>query len=112
MLPAVLRLNKTDIKFLKQSNRKFQNDLFGVLVNPGSSLTSKFGVVVSTKLSKLAVERNSIRRKFYEAVAPLVSKIEGNYYFLFLVRRLAKDVPVEQIRQRIEILFKEEKFIL
>jgi ribonuclease P protein component len=72
---------KREFLELKEKGRKLSSPLFGLVYLKSDE--SKFGWIVSKKISKKAVERNKIRRRLAEVVKN--NWIDG-YKILLLVR--------------------------
>lgn len=73
---------------VKSQGKVFQSDSFGLaFFERGDALPSKFGFVVSNKISKKATERNKIKRAMREAVRGVVEKTKLGYDIVFLVKQ-------------------------
>lgn len=82
MLKREFRLRKkSDFLEMREKGRKLSSPLFGLVYL--KSEKSKFGWIVSKKISKKAVDRNKIRRRLAEVVKN--NWFEG-YRILLLVR--------------------------
>ncbi|HSX41773.1 MAG TPA: ribonuclease P protein component [Candidatus Saccharimonadales bacterium] len=107
MLPAKHRLKK---------DRDFQRVLAGhnkalcgpllVFSVPGEAETARFGVVVSKKVSKKAVERNKIRRQIAELLRPVAENFQTPLDVVLLVLRSAE---FSQYQQGIETWQKKQQ---
>ena len=86
MLAAKHRIRKKkDFEEIKEKGNLYQRDLFGVVVlKKEKSLDSRFGFVVSTKISKHASQRNRIKRALREAVRHHLYIVEKGYDIIFL----------------------------
>lgn len=99
MLPRSLRLNKKksfeDIRNLG----KLQQGLYiGVSYrNRGDSQPSKIGSIISTKISKKAVERNRIKRAINEALQAIYQVLPQGYDFVIMAKRNIVEVPNKSI---------------
>ena len=85
MLPKKNRLSKKEIFLLKKENPKIiQGELFGLSYLPKEN-EQKFGLIISTKIAKKAVERNRIKRALFLAIE---KNLIGNCgWFLFLAKK-------------------------
>ena len=84
MLPKKYRLNgKLDFLRARNKGRVFQGKLFGLAVYKREDQeTSRFGFIVSTKISKKAPERNRAKRLLRESIAHVIKEINlGFDYF-------------------------------
>ncbi len=67
MLPKKCRLTTRNFSRVYRRSRKFKRGHFLFLIAK-EKFEPKFGVVVGKKVSKLAVQRNRLRRQLYEQV--------------------------------------------
>lgn len=65
------------------------------------SLDPKFAVVVSTKISKKAVERNRIRRLFFQIIAKNIDKFKRGCDYIFLVKHYAASQTTDSLENEI-----------
>lgn len=96
---------------VKQEGILYQTPDFGVsvLVRIDNS-PSRFGFVVSTKISKLAVHRNRIRRAMSEAVRRGLDGIENNYDMIFLAKKSMSSRTTEEIMLQVANFLKSKVF--
>jgi len=105
MLPKVSRLSKApDFKKVKEEGKLLQSEDFGLAYfTRGDVLPSKFGFVVSTKISKKATERNRVKRMLRESVRKVISEVKPGVDILFLGKKsLLKttfDKTTKEVRQ-------------
>jgi len=108
MLKKERRLRgKNNFALMRKKGRVLQSPLFGLVVMEAEE--SRFGIVVSKKISKIAVERNRIRRRIYEGVAKKWDLIPRKVWGLFLVKKEILEMDAGQIEKEIERLFKGMK---
>jgi len=62
----------------------------------------KFGIVVSKKISKKAVERNRIRRKIYKEVGEILPQIKKGLKVVFLVKKAMLQAGDEEIKREVK----------
>lgn len=88
MLSVKNRLTaKKDFDRVQRDGRMFQSESFGVLLyNRKDDEPSRFGVVVSKKVSPLANKRNYIRRAISESLRQNISKMKDGYDGVILVK--------------------------
>lgn len=107
ILPSHNRLKGTErIEEIKRKGKVVQNDLFGVIYMqnlPGDK--PKFGFVISTKISKLAVHRNRINRSLHEGVRRILNLVPQNYDFVFLAKKSIEKKSTEEIIREVELFF-------
>jgi len=68
---------------------------------------SKFGFIVSTKVSKDSVQRNRIRRAINEAVRYQMTDIKKGFDIVFLAKQLALRKPTDQLMNETRSALKE-----
>ena len=62
----------------------------------------RVGIVVSTKVSKKAVVRNRLRRRFYAQMRELLARLDGGVDIVIMVRHQAIDQDSAQIGHDLE----------
>ncbi len=107
MLSKQNRLERKDFTNLLTSKRFVNSENFSLRVGSGES-KPKLAVSVSKKVSKLAVDRNTLRRRVYSAVRDSVKELEPNTY-LFVARPSAKKLKGEKLEKEITSLLNQFK---
>jgi ribonuclease P protein component len=101
-------LKKSDFEWLREEGVMYRTPLFGVLVGENTEEKNQFGIIVSRKISKKAVERNKIRRLVYEAIrlkqAVLVSK---GLKIVVLANKSLLEKKYEEVEKEVEQVFKK-----
>ncbi|HWS48934.1 MAG TPA: ribonuclease P protein component [Candidatus Methanoperedens sp.] len=100
MLKKINRISsKKEFALVKNNGEMKAGELFSIVyLNPsrptaaspfdkGDSVVKKFGVIVSKKISKKAVERNQIRRRLMEAVRLNMEMFPEGFRGIFLVKK-------------------------
>lgn len=107
MLPQKNRLTKkSNFEKVKNKGKMFQSASFGLLVLVRNDKKfSRFGFIVSTKVSKRAVKRNRIKRTFRLAVNSLLEAVKDGYDFVFLVKKDAIEIKQDELKKEIKIAF-------
>lgn len=95
-LPKIKRLSSSEITEVARKGKVFDSDFFRIKFLPvrstGGPKTSRFALVISSKVSKKAVERNKIRRRVSEVVkSPAFEKGPGLVLILIKPRALGKE---------------------
>lgn len=87
MLPKIhrLRLDK-DFKIIFRQSRQMQSGQLVLRWAPGSKLFSRFGIVVSTKVAKKAVERNRLRRRIGEILRHHWPEIKQGFDIILIAK--------------------------
>ncbi len=111
MLAKTWRLNRQEIAFLKDPNRKekiVQGSFFG-LVFQETNQSGKFGVIISNKISSRAVKRNRIKRLLYRAIGNKMADRTG--LFLFLAKKPCLEASLESFEKELDGFMKKPPFL-
>lgn len=93
---------KKNFEKVFQEGKIIQAETFGLAyLNRGDGEVSRFGFIVSTKVSKLAVQRNRVKRALSEAVRFLTSKIEKGYNIVFLAKGKSMKVSTDEMMREV-----------
>lgn len=79
---------------------------FGIVKLDKKDEKLKFGVIISKKISKKAVERNKIRRRLMEVLGRNLSKFGLGKRILFLVKKDMLGVKPDKIEEEINRILK------
>lgn len=108
MLARAHRLHGDAVfKALAQRGRPFFGRSLSFKVMPQGSDRSKpirFGFVVSTKVSKKAVERNRLRRRLREITRKILPKLKSGLDVLVITRPQAAQLSFAELEQEIHDL--------
>lgn len=87
MLPKIhrLRLDK-DFKIIFRQSRQGQSGQLILRWAPSGKLFSRFGIVVSAKAAKKAVERNRLRRRIGEMLRSHLAEIKQGFDIIFIAK--------------------------
>ena len=97
-----LKGEQTINKTLKEG-RKRQSENFGVFfTNRKDGDLPKFAFVISKKISKLAVNRNRVKRAMSESVRRNISKVPKGVDFVFLAKKSIVDKSTEEIMREVQ----------
>lgn len=99
MLAKKYRLTvNADFKKVQELGTVFQSHSFGIAyLDRKDSLPSRFGFVISTKVAKDAVDRNTVRRHMSETVRRMTNDIKDGYDVVFLAKTNIIRVPAEEL---------------
>jgi ribonuclease P protein component len=111
ILPSPNRLKGIDrIEEIKKKGKVLQDDMFGVIYLEKETETQpRFGFVISTKISKLAVHRNRINRSLHEGVRRMLNLVPGSFDYVFLAKKSIEKKSTEEIIKEVELFFKRNK---
>lgn len=99
-----------DFALVKEKGVLIQSENIALNVfNRGDQNDSRFGIIVSTKISKSAVIRNKIRRAIREAVRLNIAKVSRGVDGVFLVRSSILKLGREDIMKEVEKVMKNAK---
>ncbi len=105
MLPKTNRLtSQADFSETKNKGKVLQSSSFGMVFQKrNDSEPSRFGFIVSNKVSKKATERNKIKRLLREAVSVFLKDTKSGRNVLFLAKGALVgrkfDKLLEEVRQ-------------
>jgi ribonuclease P protein component len=89
-----------------------QSESFGMAYfNRGDGEVTKYGFVVSTKVSKEAVGRNRVKRALSEAVRFLTTKVERGYNVVFLAKGRSVKIPTDALMREVDKAVKDAGLI-
>ncbi|MFC1595271.1 ribonuclease P protein component [Patescibacteria group bacterium] len=113
MLPKSRRLKGGGVFYdTVRKGRLIKSKNFSIHLNKASLNIKdhgvKVGIVISRKVSKKAVVRNTLKRRMSEIIRPLVSDFKyKNVNIVIKVYVSAKDLRFSEIKEELEKLFKE-----
>jgi ribonuclease P protein component len=96
MFKKCLRLNTSDFMEVFNFGKTIKRPLFLIKTKSNNLPFSRFAVVVSKKISKSAVERNHIRRRFMSALKDIVLDIPVSDY-VFILNSGVKDIQYKDL---------------
>lgn len=105
-----LRLKRDFEKVFKQGKGFRQNFLFLKMMENDLSET-RFGFIVSKKISNKAVIRNKIRRQLREIVRNQLSQIKKGLDIVLVVLPEIKNKEFQEIEQTVNELFKKARIM-
>lgn len=113
MLAKVNRLSgKKNFERIKKEGRIFQSESFGlVFLSRNDSLPSRFGFVVSNKISKESTKRNRIKRAMREAVRMFLPNIKEDFDIVFLARQKLLGKSDKEISLEVKTAFERAGLI-
>ncbi len=85
MLKKIHRLTKDkDFDNVFKNGRSGYDKILGIKAIVSQQANSRFGIVVSAKISKKAVERNKIKRQIREIIRARLDKIKSGYDIMII----------------------------
>lgn len=108
MLPREYRLPPTKGAPVSFS---YTTPFFIVKVFQSSQKNSRFGFVVSKKVSAQAVKRNRLKRQIRAVVEELLPRIKEGYDILFIVQKGALTAPPETLADTTKQFFSKKSLL-
>jgi ribonuclease P protein component len=107
MLPSENRIiGSKRVEEVKEKGRIIQGENFGLVkFNRKDDGPPKFAFVISTKISKLAVNRNRIKRSLHEGIRRNLRDIPKGYDFVLLTRKGIAGKTTEEIIEEVTTFF-------
>lgn len=108
MLPRLNRLTKeTDFKEVARGARPTHSQYLILKKIAYPNKESKFGIVISAKISKKSTVRNKIRRRIGEVLRINLGKIKHGFKVMLVVKNTAIDRSYQEISQDLLLLLKK-----
>lgn len=104
MLPSSQRLTIHLFKSAIEKGKIFHSSLFTARLVKVEGI-SRFGVSVSKKIAKSAVERNKIRRRVYSALRELYPRISPSVHGVFIMKAPVLTSSFDEIKRGAEDFF-------
>ena len=111
MLAKQHRLVKQkDFEKVFKQGRAFYSKLLGVKIIINQREFNRFGIVVSTKVSKKATERNKLKRQIRQAARELLKNLKSGFDIVIIVLPGFLNSEYKIVKGELEIIFKKLKF--
>lgn len=108
MLSKENRLKKkTDFDFVFNKGKGFKEGFLFLKLIKNDLKVSRFGFVVSKKVSNRAVARNKIRRRLSEITKENLLKIKKGMDVVIVAGKGIKEKEFEEIKEKQELLFQK-----
>lgn len=93
---------RADFLRVRKIGRKWVSKSFILQISPNEGVNQRFGLVVTKKIYKLAVDRNRVKRRLREAIlSTLPFNAIDNYDYVFIARREAISIPYKELEKDI-----------
>jgi len=110
MLPETNRLKKKkDIERVFERGERFKEDFLVLKMTKNNLTQTRFGFIVSQKVSKKAVLRNTIKRKLSEIAKVKLKRLKKGIDVLLIVRPGLETKDFWEIDETLNRLFKKAK---
>ena len=91
---------RADFLHVQKMGRKWVSKSFILQICPNENLNQRFGLVVTKRLHKLAVDRNRVKRKLREAIiSTLPFNALDNYDYVFIARKDTISKPYDELKK-------------
>lgn len=109
MLAKKFRLtSSSDFRRVQETGNTYQSNNFGIaILDRKDTSPTRFAFVISTKISKDAVDRNTIRRHMSETIRLLTNYIKDGQDVVFLAKTSIIRVPADGIVREVRAAVKE-----
>ncbi len=108
MIPKKNKLSSVEVKVVFNSPDKiFYSDFFKVLF-VFKSKSKKFAVIVPKHITKKAVKRNTIKRKFFSVLSEVFKNTKDGFYVIIIKEPFLKTKRNEVLKNFNEILLKNK----
>lgn len=107
MLNKINRLTKDkDFNNVWKRGQANFNKIIGVKIAANQQSSSRFGILVSVKISKKAVERNKIKRRIREIIRLRLDKIKPGYDVIIITLPSILNKNYQEIEESIDRHFR------
>lgn len=107
MLPRQNRLKKKELEGVFKEGKGFKEDFIFLKITKNNLKVSRFGFVVSQKVSKKATLRNKIKRRLRAGVQTRLAKIKKGWDMVLVAVPGLETKNVWEIEEAINKLFKK-----
>lgn len=111
MLASENRLPRLGFRELREKGKMVHGTYLSLVYIPNSLTASRFGIVVSTKISKLATRRVEVKRKLRDGIRNLLPKFTKSYDILILTKRSILDKDAGILENDLKEVFAKAKLI-
>ena len=102
----------SDFKRVKEKGTLVQSENFALAIHDrGDAEDTRFGFVVSTKISKSAVARNGIKRALRSGIVNIIDRVKRGVDVVFLVKPIILKKKKEELLVEVERAMKSAKLL-
>ncbi|MCK5211166.1 ribonuclease P protein component [Candidatus Parcubacteria bacterium] len=99
MLAIKYRLTKQkDFDNVWQTGRSNFNEALGIKISKNKLAVSRFGFIVSAKISKKAVDRNQIKRRLRQVIKDSLKDIKPGYDVVIITQKAVVNKEYKEIK--------------
>ncbi len=112
MLPKKNRLkNKKDFERVFKQGKGFKDAFLFLKIRKNNLKESRFGFIVSSKISKKAVLRNKVKRRLREIAKERLPEIKSGIDGVLIAQKSIEEKDFSEIREVANELFKKAKIL-
>lgn len=113
MLAKKYRLTgKSNFDRVQEEGRVFQSDNFGIaFIDRKDNDPPRFAFIVSTKIAKDAVDRNTIKRHMSETIRLMTSEVKNGFDVVFLAKTSIIKIPAEGIVREVRTAVRQSPIV-
>ena len=104
--------NDKDVERALKSKKSVFDSAAGLKYVANGKAENRITVVVGTKVSKLAVDRNKVKRQYREIIRLLLPSLKPGHDMIILVSKPALALDYEQKRERLTKVFQKSGLLL
>lgn len=99
--------HKKDFETILDKGKGFFTNTIGIKSIPNNLNHSRFGIIISNKVLKKAVDRNKMRRQIRGVIKLNIDKIKNGVDVIIICRPSIKELNYEQIEAELIKIFKK-----
>mgnify|MGYP005631226767 CR=1 FL=1 len=103
--------DKKDFEKLAKKGQSFFTQEFGFKILKNNLKHNRYGIVVNLKVDKRAVVRNKIRRRMRDIIKKHEKDLKQGFDVMILTREQTKNLDFQEIKEKMESLFKKAKIL-
>jgi ribonuclease P protein component len=100
---------KKDFDYIFTNGKSRYSNVIGVKFVVNGLTFNRFGLIISNKVSKSAVDRNRIRRRLYTQITTLLPILKIGYDVIVIIQPAAKNFTSPEFHKYLADLFKSAK---
>lgn len=101
MLSRPHRISQAEFKRFIRKSRYFKNDIFFIRYASNHKNYSQYAIVISAKVSKLAVIRNRLRRVVSSWIEENIRQLPQGFYIAIYINKVFIDNQKEDIKVKL-----------
>lgn len=103
------RVDRNSFDSIMSTGKRVSSGLFLIRIKDNYLPLPRFAVVVSKKISKSAVKRHFVKRKFVSAIKGQINLFEPGKDFVFIVSKNSSEISTAEIADEIKKVFHKKE---